>query len=159
MNLIPVIIETPKGSNEKYNYDKKFKCFKLSKVLPTGMVFPYDFGYIPNTKGGDGDPVDAVVISEFKSFPGCLMECRIIGILIAEQIENKKKVRNDRVLFIPEKSVVFQKIESIHQFPNDHIQQLKNFFVNYNNAEGKIFKPLELLNEKESYKLLKKILR
>lgn len=84
MQLITAIVETPKGNAQKYDYDAESKWFKLKKILPAGMVFPFDFGFIPVTKGGDGDPLDIIIISEFKSFPGCAMECRIIGAITAE---------------------------------------------------------------------------
>ncbi len=91
MDTVTAVIETPKGNAEKYNYDPKTKFFKLKKILPTGMVFPYDFGFIPGTEGEDGDPLDIIVISEFESFPGCMVECRIIGAIIAEQTGKKRK--------------------------------------------------------------------
>lgn len=87
MNLI---IETPKGSSEKYDYDTQHHLFKLHKILPAGMVFPFDFGFIPGTKGEDGDPLDVLVISEFESFPGIMIDCRIIGCIKAKQIDKKK---------------------------------------------------------------------
>src|SRR5437762_12327764 len=128
---ITVIIETPKGSAQKYNYDAKNKWFKLKKVLPEGMVFPFDFGFIPGTKGGDGDPLDVIIISELKSFPGCVMDCRIIGGITAEQTEKGKTVRNDRFLAIPEVSELFAKVKSIEDLPKDVIRQIETFFINY----------------------------
>ncbi|MGN6353764.1 MAG: inorganic diphosphatase [Parafilimonas sp.] len=74
METITAIVETPRGSNAKYNYDEQHSGFKLKKLLPAGMVFPFDFGFIPSTKGGDGDPLDVIIISEIKSFPGCIMD-------------------------------------------------------------------------------------
>lgn len=70
MASIEIVVETPKGSAQKYDYDPKSRFFKMSKILPSGMVFPYDFGFVPDTKGEDGDPLDMIVISEFNSFPG-----------------------------------------------------------------------------------------
>src|ERR1051325_6834357 len=98
---ITAIVETPRGSAQKYDYDKKKKWFKLKKMMPAGMVFPFDFGFIPGTKGGDGDPLDVVIISELKSFPGCCMDCNVIGGFKATQTENGKTVRNDRFFVIP----------------------------------------------------------
>src|SRR5882724_761988 len=85
MFSIDVVIETPKGSAQKYDYDPSTHFFKLKKILPSGMMFPYDFGFIPGTRGEDGDPLDIIVISEFQSFPGCKMKCRVIGGIKAEQ--------------------------------------------------------------------------
>lgn len=155
MQTITAIVETPKGSAEKYDYDKKNKWFKLKKIMPAGMVFPFDFGFIPGTKGGDGDPLDIIIISEFKSFPGCAMDCRIIGGILAKQTEKGKTVRNDRFIAIPEASQLFADIKSIDDLPKDIIEQLKNFFINYNEEAGKKFKPLKNISAKDAYKLIK----
>jgi inorganic pyrophosphatase len=154
MNTITVIIETPKGSAEKYDYDPLLKLFRLKKILPTGMVFPFDFGFIPDTKGQDGDPLDVIVVSEFHSFPGCVVDCRIIGAITAEQSDKKKKIRNDRFLAIPVEGNIFKKIESIEDLPEEIVEELEQFFTNYNNIEGKFFKPLKRLDAKKAAKLL-----
>ena len=72
-NAIQVIIETPKGSRNKYAFDPEQRVFQLKKVLPTGMAFPYDFGFIPSTKAEDGDPVDVLVLMDEPAFPGCAL--------------------------------------------------------------------------------------
>jgi len=152
---LAIIIETPKGSTEKYSYDKESKCFKLKKILPSGMVFPYDFGFIPNTKGEDGDPLDVIVISEFKSFPGCMMDVRIIGAMLAEQTEKSKTERNDRFLAVPSLSSIFSDINTVADLPKDKLDELQQFFVNYNAAQGKKFKPSKVIKPKEALKLIK----
>lgn len=155
MKTVTAIVETPKGSAQKYDYDKKNKWFELKKIMPAGMVFPFDFGFIPGTKGEDGDPLDIIIISELKSFPGCAMECRIIGGILAEQTEKKKTVRNDRFLAIPVASQIFANVKSIEDLPKDVIEQLQSFFINYNEEEGKKFKPIKNVNAKDAYKLIK----
>ena len=70
-SLVRVIIETPKGCRNKYKFDPEMGTFKLSKVLPEGMVFPYDFGYIPDTHAEDGDPIDVLLLMDQPAFPGC----------------------------------------------------------------------------------------
>lgn len=156
MPFIDIMVETPKGSNEKYNYDAEKQCFTFKKALPVGMVFPYDFGFIPGTIGEDGDPLDAMLISEFRFFPGCMVSCRLAGALLAEQTEERKKIRNDRFFFIPELSVQYKHIISISDLPREEISQLKQFFINYNAVEGKIFKPLQIINASKAIQLLKK---
>jgi len=156
MEIITAIIETPRGSTEKYDYDEKSGFFKLKKILPSGMMFPYDFGFIPGTKGEDGDPLDIIIISEFHSFPGCMMDCRLIGALKAVQTEKKKKIRNDRFIAIPVQSTTFKKIETANDLSHNTVKELEQFFINYNKAEGKTFKPLNMLSAKEAIKLLKK---
>ena len=155
MQTIEVVIETPKGSAQKYDYDPKKRFFKLKKVMPAGMVFPFDFGFIPDTRGQDGDPLDIIVISDLKSFPGCCMECRLIGAITAEQTEEGKTVRNDRFLSVPAASQLFSEVMSIDDLPDETIEQLEQFFVNYNKQEGKKFKPLGRISAKKAFDLIK----
>ena len=119
------------------------------------MVFPFDFGFIPHTLGEDGDPLDIIIISEFQSFPGCIMDCRIIGGITAEQTEKGKTIRNDRFISIPEASQMFAHVKEIKDIPRDVINQLETFFINYNELEGKKFKPLKRLNAQQAFKLIK----
>ena len=120
------------------------------------MIFPYDFGFIPNTKGQDKDPVDALVIAEFTTFPGANVDCRLIGAILAEQTEDGKTIRNDRFIFIPEHSLLFENVTELKELSKAHLEQLNEFFINYNKAEGKRFVPLEIVNAKEAAKLLLK---
>ena len=82
-----IVIETPKGSRNKYSYDPACDCLELSTVLPEGMVFPYDFGFIPSTLGDDGDPLDILVLMEAPVVPGCVIRARLIGAIEAKQKE------------------------------------------------------------------------
>jgi len=157
METVDVVIETPKGSVQKYDYDPETHFFRMKKILPSGMVFPYDFGFIPHTKGEDGDPLDVIVISEFMSFPGVIMKCRIIGGIKAEQSAKKgggKLIRNDRFLVIPKFSNIFQNIKSMEDLPRQIMDQLEQFFVDYNKLEGKEFKALKQMDSKEACKLI-----
>jgi inorganic pyrophosphatase len=156
MKPVKVIIETPKGSSEKYAYDEKLGLFALKKILPAGMTFPYDFGFFPDTRGGDGDPVDVLVICEFKSFPGCVMDCRIIGVLLAEQNSEKGKERNDRFFAVPVLSRVFKNIHSIKDIPKEEMTNIVNFFIGYNLQLGKEFDPKKMLDPSDAVKLYKK---
>ena len=155
MELITAIIESPKGSGHKYDYEPELKRFKLNKVLPAGMVFPFDFGFIPDTKGGDGDPLDVIVISEITGFPGCCMDCRIIGAIKADQTERDgKTTRNDRFLAVPEVSEMFKDVHSILHLPDGIITQLESFFKNYNEQAGKKFEVIERVNAEEAYAII-----
>jgi len=68
--ILNVIVETPKHSQAKFAWDPELQVFRVKKTLPMGMVFPFDFGFLPGTKGGDGDPLDVLVIMEQACFPG-----------------------------------------------------------------------------------------
>lgn len=155
-SLIDVIIETPKGSVQKYVYEPHTKLFKLKKLLPVGMAFPYDFGFVPGTKGEDGDPLDVVVLWEFGSFPGCSMECRLIGAIKAKQKEeNGKEIRNDRFIAVPEVSNIYADIKKLSDFPKNVFSELEQFFTNYANIEKKDFHALGTLDRKEAFGLIK----
>src|SRR6201996_654635 len=80
--LLQVIIETPRGSRNKFAYDPKQQVFAVKAVLPAGMAFPYEFGFVPSTKADDGDPVDVLVLMDEPAFPGCTLMCRPIGVKI-----------------------------------------------------------------------------
>lgn len=132
-----IIIETPKGSRQKYSFDKETRLFRLKKVLPPGLVFPFDFGFIPGTQGEDGDPLDILVLSEFHGFPGCIMDVRIVGCLQATQTTGKRKYRNDRFIGILEQSNAFDRFMSLEELPDTLIDSLKLFFTTYLQTEGK----------------------
>ena len=150
-----VIIETPKGQGQKYDFDPGTGNFMLKKVMPAGMVFPFDFGFFPGTIGGDGDPVDVLVFAEIETFPGCMMDCRIIGAIVAEQKERDgRKMRNDRYLAVAEVSVLYASIDSIEELPAETLDQLEAFFANYNNQAGKKFKVLERVGSAQALKML-----
>jgi len=157
MESLKVVIETPRGSALKYQYDNNNHLFNLKKILPVGMVFPYDFGFLPGTKGGDGDPLDILSISEFKSFPGCVMECRIIGGFKARQTEKKngKEIRNDRFFAVPVLSSIFSNITELKHLPEDDLYQLEEFFIQYNKIEGKEFKVQDKMTAKKSMEIIK----
>src|SRR5579863_7953432 len=84
-HAVRVIIETPKGSRNKYAFDPALGAFVLRKVLPAGMAFPYDFGFVPATIGGDGDPLDVLVLMDEPAFPGCVLKCRLVGVIRGRQ--------------------------------------------------------------------------
>ena len=79
--VVQVIIETPKGSRNTYAFDCEQRIFELKKVLPAGMAFPYDFGFVPSTVAEDGDPTDVLVLMDEPAFPGCILRCRPVGII------------------------------------------------------------------------------
>src|ERR1700683_3206803 len=87
--ILQVIIETPKGSRNKFAYDVKQNIFTLKAVLPAGMVFPYDFGFLPKTIAPDGDPIDVLLLMDEPAFSGIAVRSRLIGIIEGEQTDGK----------------------------------------------------------------------
>src|SRR6188472_452805 len=132
MKTFTCIVETPKDSVQKYDFDEKNKWFKLNKIMPAGMVFPFDFGFITATRGEDGDPLDVIMISEIKSFPGCVMDCRIVGAITAHQTEDGDIFLNDRYIGIPEVSQMFSEFFFSSRRRHTILEQIEQFFINYN---------------------------
>ncbi|UAY51090.1 inorganic diphosphatase [Ferruginibacter albus] len=156
MKNYDIIIETPKEGHFKYKFEPSAGMFKLNKILPQGLVFPYDFGFVPYTVGEDGDPLDVLVFSEHALFTGCVVECRIIGgIQASEMDENKISIRNDRLIGIPVLSKVYAHINSIDQIEEEKINEIKNFFISYNSYYDKTFITEGVLSAADVEKLIK----
>jgi inorganic pyrophosphatase len=156
-DFVNVIIETPYKSRNKFDYDKETGLFKFRKVIPTGMEFPCEMGFIPNTKGEDGDPLDALILMDELTYPGCLVESRLLGVIKATQKEKgKKKIRNDRFVLVPANIKEYDHLQSINDLNKTKVKGIADFFENYNKEEGKKFILLEFAGYKEAHRLLKK---
>jgi inorganic pyrophosphatase len=147
-----VVIETPRGSRNKFKFDPKLKAVCLSKTLPEGMSFPFDFGFIPGTEGEDGDPLDVLLLMDEPTYPGCVIECRLIGLMEASQEEDGKQERNDRYVAVATSSLEYQQMHDARKMPAHLMEQLEEFFVNYNRLEGRKFKPLRTLGPAHALK-------
>src|ERR1043165_6343493 len=95
---VNVVIEATRGTRNKYKYDEETRLFKLSKVLPSGCAFPLDFGFVPGTRGEDGDPLDILLFSDEPLVVGTLLPARLLGVFEAVQKEDGKTERNDRIV-------------------------------------------------------------
>jgi inorganic pyrophosphatase len=137
-----VVVDTPKGSRNKYKFDERHGQWRLSKVLPQGLSFPYDFGFLPSTRGEDGDPLDVLLLMDEPSFPGCVVPARLIGVLEAEQTEGGKTVRNDRLVAVVETPYNPAEFHALEQVSRRRLVEIEHFFVSYNRLEGRQFKPL-----------------
>ncbi|HEX8679434.1 MAG TPA: inorganic diphosphatase [Chthoniobacterales bacterium] len=140
-NLL-VIVDTPKGSRNKFAWDEDRKLFELSGVLPLGAVFPYDFGFIPNTRGEDGDALDVLILMDEPAFSGCLVECRLLGVIEAEQTEEGKTERNDRLIAVSARSRSHGHLKNLDDLNRERVDEIEHFFVSYNAAKGKKFNPV-----------------
>ena len=136
-----VVIDTPKGSRNKYAFDFKIDAYKLKTVLPHGTVFPFDFGSIPGTVAEDGDPLDVLVLMDEPVFIGCLIEARLLGVIEAQQTEAGKTERNDRLIAVAAESHTNGALKSLKELDSKLIGEIEHFFVSYNEGRGKKFKP------------------
>jgi len=153
-DLLNVIVDTPKSCRNKYKYDERHGLWRLSKVLPLGAAFPFDFGFIPSTRGGDGDPLDAVVLLEERTFPGCVVPARLIGVLEAEQTEKGKTVRNDRFVTVIETPYNPPPLHSLEELSPQYLDEIEHFFITYNQVEGRQFKPISRQGPEAAWKIL-----
>ena len=145
-----MVIETPKGSRNKYSFDPEQRVFALKKVLPAGMTFPYDFGFVPSTKAEDGDPTDVLVLMDEPAFPGCLLKCRVIGIIEGQQGKKKKGERNDRIIALEEANHSYAHIRHVKELGKQFVRELEDFFVNYHQQDGQKYRVLDVKGPSEA---------
>lgn len=142
-SCVRAVIETPKGSSNKYDYDPQYGSFELSKTLPEGLAFPFDFGFIPSTRGEDGDPLDVLVLMDFPAVTGAVVNARLIGCIEAKQKKKgKHAIRNDRFIAVARDSRTLSDVEALSDLRSGLLDEIKQFFVDYNELEGKKFTPL-----------------
>ena len=153
--LLHVVIDTPRGSRNKYKFVPDWSCFRLGRVLPRGLSFPYDFGSIPSTAAEDGDPLDLMVLAETPTFVGCLVCVRLLGVIQAEQTEKRKTIRNDRLLGVPVTPVNPPAFQRLADVPERDLGEIESFFVAYNRAHGRKFEPLGRRGAREAERLVR----
>ena len=153
---VQVIVETPRGSRNKFAFDPDQRIFALKKVLPAGMSFPYDFGFLPQTKAQDGDAIDVLLLIDEPAFTGCLVESRLIGVIEGEQLDGKKKIRNDRLVAVAQMSHEYANLRSLGDLPKKLVDELEQFFVNYHRLEGKEYRLLACKGKATAMTLIKK---
>lgn len=151
-----MVIETPKGSRNKFSFNPKQRVFELKKVLPSGMTFPYDFGFVPRTMAEDGDPVDVLVLMDEPAFPGCVLSCRPIGVIEGEQGDKEdKKERNDRIVAIEKDAHSWEDVKTVSDLGKQFAKELEEFFVNYHSLTGKQYRILGLKGPDQAHTLVK----
>jgi len=154
--MLRVVIETPKGSRNKFAFNVKEHVFELKKVLPAGMAFPYDFGFVPCTEAEDGDPVDVLVLMDEPAFPGCVLTCRPIGVIQGEEVgKKKKKTRNDRIIAVEKDAHSWADIKTIGDLGKQFVRELEEFFVDYHRLSGKQYRVLARKGRTQARRLVK----
>lgn len=138
--LLNVVVDTPRGSAFKFKYDVANGAYTIAHVLPPGMVFPFDFGSVPQTLADDGDPLDAIILLEAPTFAGCLVPVRLIGALEAKQTQKGRTMRNDRLIGVSEESRTYREIRRLNDVPEQLLRSIEHFFVAYNEQRGRRFR-------------------
>ncbi len=156
---VQVVIETPKGCRNKYKFDPKLRSFTLSRVLPDGMVFPYDFGFVPSTMAEDGDPIDVLLLMDAPAFPGCVIDSRLIGVIEGEQNGDRKTERNDRLLAVANHNHAHSDLKNVSDMNPKALKELGEFFVNYHRQDALKYKFLGTKGPKEAARLLDRAIK
>jgi len=152
---VRVIIDTPQGSRNKFEYDEELGLFKLGGVLPAGASFPFDFGFVPSTLGGDGDPLDVLVLMDEAAFVGCVVVVRLLGVIEAEQTEESgETMRNDRLIAVAEKARNHKEVRSLGQLSEHLLDEIEHFCISYNEIKGVKFKPLGRFGPKRAERVI-----
>ena len=152
---INVIIETPKGSRNKFAFDPDKKVFTLKGVLPAGASFPFDFGFIPRTLGGDGDPLDVLVLMDEPAFAGCHVVVRLIGAIEADQTEKDGTTeRNDRLIGVADKAKLYEGVRTLSDAGDALVGQIEHFFISYNEEKGKRFEAKKRVGPRKAVELV-----
>jgi inorganic pyrophosphatase len=137
-----VVVETPKGSRNKFAFEPEERVFELKKVLPAGMSFPYDFGFVPSTRADDGDPVDVLILMDEPAFPGCVVYAKPIGVIEGEQGDGDDTERNDRIIAVEVASHYWAHIKHFDDLGKKFLEELEEFFVDYHRLSGKDYRIL-----------------
>ena len=136
------IVETPKGGRAKLAYDPDSKAFELKRMLPEGMSFPLDFGFVPATRAEDGDPLDILVLNDEPAAVGTLLSVRLIGVIEGRETEDGETFRNDRLVGVAQVSHLFQETRSLDDLGEGYVRNLTQFWVNYAALRGARFEVL-----------------
>lgn len=154
--IVNVIIENPKGSCNVYKQDEELAQFYLARVMPKGLSFPFDFGYIVDTDGGDGNELLAIVIGDCHTFVSCKISCRVVGgILSTLTEEDGSSLELQHFLVLPLVDGV-QQIKNLTELPAIVLENLKSFLINDFATAGKKLRFTGKLSNTEAIKIIKK---
>jgi inorganic pyrophosphatase len=154
---VNVVVETPRGSQAKFKYDPETGAIMLSRPLPAGVLYPYDWGYIPSTRAADGDPIDVMVLWDGTSFPGVVLPSRLVGVLRVEQTgaEPGLRERNDRLFALPIKAPRSAHVQTIFDLPERVRLEIEQFFQTVVAFEGKDLRLLGFEGKDEADRVLR----
>lgn len=130
---ITVMIEIPKGSRNKYEYDKEKKALRFDRMLFSAVHYPSDYGFIPNTLALDGDPLDALVLVWEPTFPGCMIEARPVGLFKMWD----EKGSDEKILCVPLNDPFWNYIKKLSDVPQHLLKEIAHFFEVYKDLEKK----------------------
>ncbi len=148
--IVRMIVEIPKNSANKYEYDAELNAFRLDRALYSPMYYPGDYGFIPGTKALDGDPLDLLVLVDEPSFPGCVLEVRPVGIL--EMVDQDEP--DQKILAVPDRNPRYDQIKAMNDVPPHVRREIEYFFTIYKELEGKKTKIKGWRGTKEAHRII-----
>lgn len=131
-DVVNAIVEIPKGSRNKYEFDKETGTLTLNRVLFSPLHFPGDYGLIPQTYYDDGDPLDILILMNEPTFPGCVVEARPLGLFKMKD----RGLPDDKVLAVLTNDPIFRDFEDISEIPQHYLKEIAHFFEVYKDLEG-----------------------
>jgi inorganic pyrophosphatase len=148
---VHAVVEAPKGCLLKLKFDTKLGTFTVSRALPLGLSYPFDWGFIPSTKGPDGDPVDALILHAGSTYPGVVLSCRQIGIVeMDDDNEQGQRERNDRLIVKPCWPDQLGEFQQASELPARLREEVEQFFLSTTFFSGKNAKVLGWKGPKEA---------
>lgn len=154
--VVNVVIDTPKAASCKFKFDEEAQVFRVHKAMPLGLTFPFNFGFVPSTRGGDGDPLDVVLLTDFVLPVGAVALGKLLGVLEAEQQDRNGKQRNDRLIAIPIELVSRAPMLPVVEFSRPLKTAIREFFVKYNELQGRKFRPIRYAGPQSAVRLVRK---
>jgi inorganic pyrophosphatase len=150
-----VVVETPRGSRTKFAYDAETGLFRAKKLLAMGFAFPFPFGFLPSTQGGDGDPLDVLLLTDAELPIGALVRCRLLGGIAMEESNEGTTKRNDRLLVVPLLLHQDRPPYELSDMPVAELKDIEDFFVAYQAADGKDAKIIARLGKSEAESIVR----
>jgi len=154
--LVNIVIDTSKATPFKLKFDEKSQVFLVHKAMPLGFVFPFNFGFLPSTRGGDGDPLDVLLLTDFILPTGAVILGKLIAVLEAEQEDRKGKQRNDRLIAIPVEATSHEPMLPVVEFSRSLKKAVSEFFVKYNELQERRFRPIRYAGPSRAVHLVRK---
>jgi len=150
-DVVNVVVEVISGTRDKYEYNPKWEAFVLDRILYSSVMFPLEYGFIPQTWYEDGDPLDIMVLSEEPAEVGCVIKARVIGVLIMED----EKGEDPKILSVPVRDPRFDGINDITGIQQHKLKEIQEFFETYKRLEPhKFIKFKAWKNAKEAKKIV-----
>jgi inorganic pyrophosphatase len=131
--VVRMIVEIPKNSSNKYEYDCKLGVFRLDRALYSPMHYPGEYGFVPGTLAEDGDPLDILTLVDDPSYPGIMLAVRPVGVLVMMD----QGTPDEKILAVPERNPRFDQIRAIADVPPHTRREIEHFFKSYKDLEGK----------------------